>query len=139
MPDCPATQPIPHVLVIDDDPAIAAMLARVLEDAGCRVTHVHGGAEALERLADEEFVPDIVVTDIAMPDVDGLALINAMRGRARPVPIIAMSGGSAIGFDVLGAARKLGAVAVIEKPFRRSQIVELIDRHLGTLRSTPDR
>jgi two-component system chemotaxis response regulator CheY len=64
-----------------------------------------------------------------MPGADGIELITAMRNWPEKIPIIAMSGGvQSQGIDALEVAQKLGAVAIIDKPFRVSNLLEMVDR-----------
>ena len=76
------------VLVVDDDEMIVGLVAQGLLAAGYRVTTASSGAEALERLA--EAVPDVVVSDVNMPDMDGFTLVQRLREdfRLRSVPLL---------------------------------------------------
>ena len=76
-----------------------------------------------------ERLPDLVLTDIYMPDADGFELINALRQRNLNVPVVAMSGGTRAGsYDNLSIATHLGAAAVIDKPFSNASLIDTIDR-----------
>jgi CheY-like chemotaxis protein len=102
------------------------MMRRILESLDyevCCASNAHAAIAAIELRR-----PEVVLTDIYMPEGDGLELINWIRGRPNPIPIIAMSGSSAAGFDALSAAKNLGAVNIIDKPFRLAQVVEMVDR-----------
>jgi DNA-binding NtrC family response regulator len=76
--------------------------------------------------------PDLVLTDIYMPDADGFELINALRQHDVTVPVVAMSGGGRVGnYDNLSIATHLGAAAVIDKPFSNASLIETIERALA--------
>jgi hypothetical protein len=71
-----------RVLIVDDEPDGAAMLARILEDRGARPACASGGAEALRMLASEPF--DVLLSDVGMPEIDGYGLIRRLRQSASP-------------------------------------------------------
>jgi len=120
-----------RILVVDDDKEVRAAVAALLQSIGFDVTGVEGADAAIALLAN--FHPDAVLTDIHMAGGDGFELMNAIRNQGLDIPIIAMSGGSSGGSDTdyLELARKLGAVAVIDKPFRGSHLAEAIDRAIA--------
>jgi len=103
-----------NVLLVDDAADAVAPLARMLKECGHDVAYVRNGLEALEAL--DDVTPDVVVTDIRMPVMDGVAFLRAVerspshRGR---VAVIMMSGEDGAG--ELACARKWGAKAVFEK------------------------
>jgi CheY-like chemotaxis protein len=124
----PELEPPPvSVLVVDDDPDLLQSLRVLLESYDYRVTMAGNAAAAIAAVTDQP--PDVVLTDIYMPDADGFELINALRQRAAAVPIIAMSGGGRVGnYDNLAIATHLGAAAVIDKPFSNASLIETIER-----------
>jgi len=126
-----AASPPKRVLVVDDDPQVLATLASMLESIGFQVVTVDGANAALALIESER--PDAILTDIHMTEGDGIELINAVREQHLNIPIVAMSGGSSglASSDHLEVARKLGAAAVIDKPFRASHIAEAIDRAIA--------
>src|SRR3954452_2739654 len=83
-----------EVLVVDDEPITARGYARALTAAGYKVTVAHDGREAAAMAHKQSF--DVVVSDISMPDMDGLALLRAIRERDLDVPMIFMTGSPAI-------------------------------------------
>lgn len=104
------------ILVVDDEPLLRQNLAKFLEIIGHTPLIASNGREALSMIRDEDV--DLVLTDVNMPDMDGLELINELRGREPPLPIIVMSGGGR--FDkslLLQSATVLGAVVSLAKPF----------------------
>jgi len=113
------------ILVVDDDRQVLDSVSMMVEDFGFKVASAAGGAEAIA--AFHEIAPDVVLTDIAMPQPDGFGVIRALRGTGRSPKIVAMSGGGRIGpSDVLDVARALGANAVIRKPFREAQLRKVL-------------
>jgi two-component system response regulator FixJ len=118
----------PIVLVVDDDEAVAKTVAALLRSADCSVFIALDVQTALDTL--DAIAPDVVLTDIYMPGMDGFELMRALRARRSALPVVVMSGGQP-GMDALGMAEKLGAAGVIDKPFRLAQITEVIDRCLG--------
>lgn len=127
-----------RILIVDDDPEIRKTVTAMLESIGFLVMAV-AGANAAIALIDRER-PDAILTDIHMAEGDGLELINAVRDRGLNIPIVAMSGGGAIsGLDNLELARKLGAAAIVGKPFRSSHLAEALDRAINGRGGPPRR
>lgn len=120
-----------RVLVIDDDEMSRTLVKRMLDAEGHQVEEAPDGAEGLRLFG--EHPPDLVLTDINMPGLDGHDVIEAIRFQHAQVPIIAISGGGAIPKDeLLETASALGAVEVIMKPFEFSQLVGAVKRALGS-------
>lgn len=113
------------VLVIDDEAPIRSAVRRVLEREGHTVFEATDGAKAMLLVDQQRF--DVVLTDIYMPNVDGLELLRHLR-KAGGVPrMIAMSGAAAGGgTDLLETAKRLGASRVLPKPFTPDQLLEAI-------------
>jgi len=109
---------VARILVVDDEPAQRFMLRRILERAGHEVTDAGDGAAALRAV--RESPPDLVVTDMMMPVMDGSELIRQLRCEPATagIPILAASG------DPQLAA---GADAVISKPYRPERLTEVAD------------
>ena len=103
----------PSILLVEDYPDTRTMLQLLLESAGFAVVAKHDGAEALEFLSNA--IPDVILTDLMMPNVSGIELIQRVRANAMMahVPIIAMTAYSS---GPAEEARKAGAVAVLNKP-----------------------
>ena len=112
----------PLILIVDDELLIRESLADALNESGYETLTAAGGEEALE-LYEKRNVAAIV-TDMYMGGSDGFVLINALRSRGDPVPIIVMSGGQP------ELAKKLGADATLTKPFRPRQLESLLDQLL---------
>jgi DNA-binding response OmpR family regulator len=118
------------ILVIDDDPAICRMVARILASSGHDIIEANDGEEGLNLFRGDP--PDLVVTDLLMPKQEGITTIMEMRREAPSVAIIAMSGnGQGYGMNYLDYARKLGADAMLPKPFRPAELKALVNKMLA--------
>ena len=125
------------ILVIDDDPAICRLVVRTLASSGHDLIEAKDGEEGLNRFRAEH--PDLVVTDILMPRQEGIATIMEMRREEPSVAIIAMSGsGEGFGVNYLDYAGKLGADAVLPKPFRPAELKALVNEVLNAADSDRD-
>ncbi len=103
------------VLVVDDDIASVACARKVLGAAGYAVTEAMNGRGALEQIMANP--PDVLITDILMPDGDGIELITAVRDAFPTVRVIAVSERRLLGaLDLLDLASELGANLTLEKP-----------------------
>jgi len=112
------------ILLVDDDPQIQVSLTIALQEAGHEVLCVEDGRQALQQLRRQ--ASDVVITDILMPEVDGLELIRVLRREFPSVKILAISGGSARlpGADMLQLALALGADRLLCKPFGHRELLE---------------
>jgi DNA-binding response OmpR family regulator len=120
---------LPAVLVIDDDQGVVLSIAAVFEAYGIRVASARDGAEGLRLF--REASPTVVITDIIMPEKDGIGAIMEMRRQRPGVKIIAMSGGGRVGnSDFLTIAKRLGADETVTKPFDPTALVEMVRRLL---------
>jgi CheY-like chemotaxis protein len=113
-----------HVVVIDDDPVLRRVIALALEAAGHSVLRCEHGRKAVDFLAHDH--ADLLITDILMPEMDGIETLREVR-RLRPdLPIVAISGGSSWNpTHFLGFAQAFGANAVLAKPFAPADLIEL--------------
>ena len=101
------------------------MLRQMLERAGYDVVEAASGREGLQHY--QASVIDLIITDILMPDQDGLETIQELRRLAPEAKIIAISGGGQRGlFDLLPIAAKLGAQWTLRKPLQRLELLEAI-------------
>jgi two-component system nitrogen regulation response regulator NtrX len=112
------------VLIVDDDPGTLASLSRAFALEGYTALTSSSPARALERLADEPV--DAVLSDVVMPEMDGLEFLTRLKERAPDVPVILMSGQATL--DTAVKATRLGALDFVEKPVG-------LDRLLLTLRN----
>ena len=112
------------VLLVDDDPVLLQLMASAFGAAGFRVFTADNGRRGV-RMA-ETCAPDLVVTDIVMPELEGIGAIRAIKQSARAPKVIAISGaGRGRGRDYLSWARHLGADEVLAKPFRMSELLNV--------------
>jgi len=118
------------LLLVDDNRRMRDAVAWLLEREGHRVRVADNGRAALAVLASGK--TDVVVTDIHMPDTDGLELIMECRRMWPDLPVIAMSGGGYLPTaEVLEDARLLGAVEALEKPFEFGVLRAALERVLA--------
>ncbi|WP_341704335.1 response regulator [Ferrovibrio sp.] len=110
-----------HVLIVDDDHRIRAMLARFLTDHGLRVSQAGDGREMFARCADARI--DVIVLDIMMPGEDGLSLCRRMRAQS-PVPIILLTAMSNDTDRIIGL--EIGADDYVVKPFNPRELLARI-------------
>jgi len=127
---------MPKILIIDDEEGLRRMLVQMLERCGYEVVEAGNGRDGLERLRGGRF--DLVVTDLIMPEQEGLETIMSIRQEFPGMKIVAMSGGARMsGFDFLPAARGLGAVAALKKPFGRDEFLDTVKRFAGVAAAEP--
>ena len=114
------------ILAIDDSRTIREMLRQTLTQGGFEVHVAEDGVEGLDKLP--EVRPDVVITDINMPRMDGFGFIEAVRGsnRHRAIPILVLTTESVD--DKKDRARRLGATGWIVKPFDPAKLVNAINR-----------
>src|SRR5438067_747941 len=116
-----------RVIIIDDDPDMRALLEQVLTSAGHEVVLAADGAEGMKGY---HLKPaDLVITDLYMPNQDGLETIQQLRTLAPGVPIIAMSGRTAAP-RMLSIARTVGAIWGLQKPFSPGEILSAVEKAL---------
>jgi DNA-binding response OmpR family regulator len=113
------------ILVIDDDEMVRRMVTRILHSDGHEVLCAADGAAGMMLL--REHAPAVVITDIIMPEQEGIETILSIRREKPEVKIIAISGGGLFGeIEVLKMARLLGADEVIAKPFRAQDLLSRV-------------
>jgi DNA-binding NtrC family response regulator len=118
-----------RVLVVDDESLVRWSLTETLGASGYEVTEAGDGASAIRAFASLRSGTDVVLLDLRLPDVDDLRILGAMRQLSPNVPVIVMT---AFGTpELLNEALRLGAFAVIDKPFDMSAISPLIERALA--------
>lgn len=119
--------PASSILIVDDEPGIRELLGMILEAAGHSVAAAEDGVEAPKVMASRDV--EIVITDLLMPERDGLEFIAELRSKYPKVKIIAMSGGGHIARDsYLRIARNFGAHYLLEKPFSQAGVLSAIER-----------
>jgi DNA-binding response OmpR family regulator len=113
------------ILVLDDEPSILLMIKKMLEKAGYEVIVASNGKEGM-KLFDKE-KPDMVITDIIMPEKEGLETIFELRRMHPDLKIIAISGGGRISPDgYLPGAKLLGANMVFQKPLVQKEFLAAV-------------
>lgn len=119
------------ILVVDDSDSIRNLLQLVLEDAGHTCVVAEDGRKGLELFHSHKV--DLVITDIYMPEADGLETIMGMRREKPDLPIIAITGaGNAMdNFQPLQVANAFGANACMSKPFSNAELVETVNKLLS--------
>jgi CheY-like chemotaxis protein len=116
--------------LVDDDPALLLVLARAFTAAGYATKTAENGRKALDLLT--SYQPELVVTDIVMPELEGIGAIMAIKQMADPPKVIAMSGTGAGGRrNYLKWAKHLGADEVLTKPFRLDEMLGLASQLLA--------
>lgn len=121
---------MPRILVIDDDDEVRRGVARMLEHMGHDAVQAADGRQAMVLF--EADPPDLVITDINMPEMDGIEVINRLRQMKAGVPIIAMSGGGRMPKEILlSSAGLLGAVGTLEKPFLLADLTSAVEEALA--------
>jgi DNA-binding response OmpR family regulator len=124
-PGTPAT-----VLVVEDDAAVRETVAILLEDHGFDVLTAVDGVDGLRQFRLHQ--PDVVLTDIVMPEKEGIALIAELRRECKHAKIVAMSGGGRMGSsDYVTIATALGADVGLRKPFDDLQLIDTVRALLG--------
>jgi CheY-like chemotaxis protein len=116
-----------NILIIDDDQQMRRLLTRILKGGGHAVREAENGRSGIELF--RQLRPALVITDIVMPDMEGIETILALRQGNPELPIIAISGGSDPLY--LTAAGKLGATATLRKPFSSDELIALVEGMLG--------
>jgi CheY-like chemotaxis protein len=114
-----------NILLVDDEEQLRSILRIVLESAGHQVEEAGNGKEAVESYRSRP--ADLLVTDIVMPEKEGIETIIQLRESYPNVKVIAMSGGGRTGDqNYLELARKLGANHVLAKPFSNSEFLAAV-------------
>lgn len=104
------------ILIVDDDPSVCATMKYILDRAGNEVQTTLSASEALSLAQKDQF--DLLISDLVMPEQDGIELIRKIKNAFPRLPIVAMSGGARLGTpDTLSSALAAGADALLPKPF----------------------
>ena len=115
------------ILIIDDDADVRSLIKRLLERAGYDVLVAEDGIEGMEVFINGS--PDIVITDLYMPRLQGIDAIKRMRDINADTKIIAISGGGTYSpKSILRHARGVGAAATLSKPFDPSALLDVVNR-----------
>jgi DNA-binding response OmpR family regulator len=122
------------VMVVDDEERVRTLLAKSLASQGHSVVTAVSATAAIERLESREV--DLVVLDLVMPGLGGLAVLDAVNKRRQQTPVIVLSGVTDVGTRV--AALDRGAVDVVSKPFSLTELLARVRRNIGTERRPTD-
>ncbi|HUF75239.1 MAG TPA: response regulator [Longimicrobiales bacterium] len=115
-----------RILLADDEPKLRDLFARYLTGLGHDVRTAADGNEVMAALA--QAPADLLVTDINMPDMDGIEILTALRKNGSPMPVIAISGGGYLDKNLLlSSAAMLGALVTLEKPFTLEELRDAVD------------
>ena len=115
-----------NILVVDDDPQIGKLLEKVLGRAGHKVSIAANGKEGMRIFRGGKF--DLLITDLIMPEKEGLETIMELRQEFPDTKIIAMSGGGRVGAkSYLKMAHTLGAKKTLTKPFGREDLLSAVN------------
>lgn len=120
-----------RILVIDDEDGVRAIVREMLERAGYEVLDAPEGGKGLELLRERPV--DLVITDLFMPEKEGIATIRELRRNFPNVKIIAMSGGGRTrNLDILSDAKRLGAARTLTKPFDPQEMLVTVEEVLAS-------
>ena len=113
-----------RILLIDDDPQVLGMLAEMLRPTGYEIVTAMNGREGVQLYRQSPF--DLVITDILMPEKDGLEVVLELRQDFPNVKLVTLSGGDSRGHYSLESSRAFGAARSLRKPFTAAQLLETV-------------
>lgn len=123
-----------QILIIDDEQNVREAIGKIVESMGHVPVEAINGREGIRKF--RERPTEVVISDILMPEKEGLETIRELRSIAPSVKIIAISGGARLqGTDFLSVAEQLGADAVLRKPFKIDQLCDMINSCLGSTKA----
>lgn len=119
------------ILLVDDKAPLLAIISLVLQREGHSIALAADGGEALKLVADRHF--DLIITDLVMPEKEGIETIIALRKNFTAIKLVAMSGGgvSLNGRQMLNVEQKLGASQILEKPFTDEALIAAVNTALS--------
>lgn len=121
---------MPHILIIDDDLSVLSLFEQFLTSAGYSVALATDGREGLRQMKQQK--PDLIITDIMMPEMDGLELLMEIKKHHQEIPVIAISGGMKIRpISFLPQAKKFGARRVFQKPIALTELLQAVQELLS--------
>jgi len=120
-----------HILLVEDSPEVSMSVREILESAGHTIEDAASGKQALDVLAGAKF--DVIVSDIWMPEMDGIALLKEIRGAGNEIPVVVISGGAPNAPLTYTAplASTFGANIVIYKPFEKDELLNAVNSALS--------
>lgn len=115
-----------RILIIDDDAELRSSMRKMLKSAGHEVVEAENGEHGMDAFRKQP--ADVVVTDIVMPEKEGIETIQDIRVLSPSVPIVAISGGArGSTLDYLKLARTVGATSTLAKPFRTNELLACVE------------
>jgi YesN/AraC family two-component response regulator len=124
-----------RILLVEDEFLVSETLSSVMANEGHTVVRAVNGNEGLKKYADGPF--DLVITDIIMPEREGIGMILEIRRRTPNAKVVAISGGGRTGpTEFLRMAKELGAMAVMQKPIRLAEFSRVLKECLATSATT---
>jgi two-component system OmpR family response regulator len=113
-----------NILIVDDEVSLRTVIAAALKKEGHTVEEAGDGRSAVRWMSTHSF--DLVISDVLMPEADGIEMIMRLRDARNPTPIIAITGGHLQTDLLLKVAKSLGARRVLAKPFKISELLALV-------------
>ena len=124
-----------QVLIVDDDADLSETLARLLGRFGHKCLVAASGSEAIDLI--DTMTPDLVVTDLHMPGMDGIAVMRRARQESPPIPVVLMTAYPTA--DTRREAERAGGVVYLAKPFANADMLEAVQRALDVRKGVPVR
>ena len=122
-----ALDTVKHILVVDDDDGMRSFVRELLKMNNFKITEAANGIEGLKEFKRD--MPDLVITDIIMPEMEGISFIRELRNHNKEIPIIAMTGNVHGRMEeYLNISSQIGADEVLRKPVKAEEFLEAIDR-----------
>jgi len=123
-----------RVLVVDDEPLIRELVADALREVGFEIQCAANGLEAFDVL--RGWLPSVIVLDLMMPQLDGLGFCEMLRlnPRLAKIPVLLVTAG----YSPQAAAERMGASAILTKPFELDHLVEMVENLVGTATPAAD-
>ena len=120
-----------RILLVEDSPEVSLSVREILASVGHSVEEAASGIEALKRLKAGAF--DVIVSDIWMPEMDGIALLKEIRGAGNTIPVVVISGGAPNAPLTYTAplAATFGANLVVYKPFEKAELLKAVETVLA--------
>jgi len=115
-------QPTGRILIVDDDPHFLRVLARILSGENFLVTSAGGACDALELVKSAQF--DLIISDLRMPECDGLSFLEALRQGGKNVPVIILTAYGEV--DTYLAAMNAGATEYLNKPIHSDELLRIV-------------
>ena len=124
----------PRILVVDDEPVVNESCRRVLADEGYEVDTTESGRDGLDRASARHF--DLVITDLKMPDLDGMELVRELRRQRPDTAVVVITGYGTVPSAI--EAMRLGVCDYIEKPFTPRQLADAVHRAVAAAEPEPE-